>query len=93
MESHSASALSRKHVEITYEMERIELMFHNSTRNFLVMGGAGTGKSNLLRRLVENSRKRVEVLAFTGLAALQVGGNGARIRGLSRDLEGVGGML
>ena len=74
MESHSASALSRTHVEITCEMERIELLFRNSNRNFLVMGGAGTGKSNLLRRLVENSPKRVEVLAFTGLAALQVGG-------------------
>ena len=41
----------------------------------LVQGSAGTGKSMLLRRLFEGSANRhVEVLSFTGLAALLVGG-------------------
>lgn len=60
--------------ESTSEIERVELLFRKSNRNFLVLGSAGTGKSVLLRRLVQNSPKRVEVVAFTGLAALQTGG-------------------
>ena len=60
--------------ESTSEIERVEILFRKSNRNFLVLGSAGTGKSELLRRLVQNSPKRVEVVAFTGLAALQAGG-------------------
>ncbi|MCX6898100.1 MAG: AAA family ATPase [Verrucomicrobia bacterium] len=61
-------------LELTEEIRRVENIFHNTNRNFLVLGSAGTGKSFLLKRLVENSRKRLQVLSFTGLAALQVGG-------------------
>ncbi len=58
----------------TNEMRRVERLFHETRKCFVVLGGAGTGKSVLLRRLVETSHKRVEVLAPTGLAALLVGG-------------------
>jgi type II secretory pathway predicted ATPase ExeA len=61
-------------LESTPEIERVEFLFRKTQRNFLVLGSAGTGKSVLLRRLVEHSPKRVAVVAFTGLAALQAGG-------------------
>jgi ATP-dependent DNA helicase PIF1 len=60
--------------ELTDELRRAENIFHNTNRNFLVLGSAGTGKSFLLKRLVENAHKNLQVLSFTGLAALQVGG-------------------
>ncbi len=61
-------------LESTPEIERVDILFRKSNRNFLVLGSAGTGKSLLLRRLVADSPKRVMVAAFTGLAALQAGG-------------------
>jgi len=46
-----------------------------SNRNTLIMGQGGTGKSWLLRRLVKDSgRSAVAVIAFTGVAAINVGG-------------------
>ena len=60
--------------QLTDEIRRVENIFHNTNRNFLVLGSAGTGKSFLLKRIVEKSKKNVQVLAFTGLAALNVGG-------------------
>ncbi len=60
--------------QLTEEIRRAENVFHNTNRNFLVLGSAGTGKSFLLKRLVENAHKNLQVLSFTGLAALQVGG-------------------
>jgi GTPase SAR1 family protein len=60
--------------ESTSDIDRVGLLFRKSRRNFLVLGSAGTGKSLLLRQLVQNSPKRVEVVAPTGLAALQAGG-------------------
>lgn len=60
--------------ERTDEHRRVEDLFHRTKQNFLVLGSAGTGKSYLLRRLVETSRKKVVVLAYTGLAAIQAGG-------------------
>lgn len=60
--------------QLTEEIRRAENIFHNTSRNFLILGSAGTGKSLLLKRMVENSRKNLQVLSFTGLAAIQVGG-------------------
>src|SRR5947209_5478510 len=61
-------------MEVTSEIERVETLFHRTRENFLVLGSAGTGKSVLLRKLVEQSHKNVEVVAPTGLAALLAGG-------------------
>jgi len=61
-------------MEVTDEIERVETLFHRTTDNFLVLGSAGTGKSVLLRKLVEQSHKNVQVVAPTGLAALLAGG-------------------
>ncbi len=43
-------------------------------KNLFVTGRAGTGKSTLLRLFRQMTRKRVAVLAPTGIAALNVGG-------------------
>jgi ATP-dependent exoDNAse (exonuclease V) alpha subunit len=61
-------------MEVTSEIERVETLFHRTKENFLVLGSAGTGKSMLLRKLVEQSHKNVAVVAPTGLAALLAGG-------------------
>lgn len=46
-----------------------------STRdNLFITGKAGTGKSYLLNFFVRNTSKNVVVLAFTGVAAINVGG-------------------
>lgn len=58
----------------TPESDRVENLYRDTNRNFLVLGSAGTGKSLLLRRLVEGSRKNVMVVAPTGLAAVNAGG-------------------
>ncbi len=43
--------------------------------NLFLTGKAGTGKTTFLRRLVNESRKRIVVLAPTGVAAINAGGN------------------
>jgi ATP-dependent exoDNAse (exonuclease V) alpha subunit len=43
-------------------------------RNVFLTGMAGTGKSTLLRRFIEESPEKVDVTAPTGVAALNVGG-------------------
>lgn len=46
----------------------------NSNDHYFITGRAGTGKSTLLRLYRKASRKKIIVLAPTGVAALQVGG-------------------
>lgn len=46
----------------------------NSNDNFFITGKAGTGKSTFLHFLSQNSRKKVVVAAYTGIAAINVGG-------------------
>ncbi|MGC9042751.1 MAG: AAA family ATPase [Myxococcota bacterium] len=53
--------------------EAYHLMEHSSENLFLT-GRAGTGKSTLLKYFIENTKKNVVVLAPTGVAALNVGG-------------------
>lgn len=53
--------------EILYEIEQ-------STDAYFITGRAGTGKSTLLRQFCKTTRKKHVVLAPTGIAALNVGG-------------------
>ncbi|MDD5168848.1 MAG: AAA family ATPase [Syntrophales bacterium] len=53
--------------------EALELM-EDSRRHVFVTGRAGTGKSTLLTYFRRNSRKNIVVLAPTGVAAINVGG-------------------
>ncbi|MGL4596031.1 MAG: ATP-dependent DNA helicase [Bacteroidia bacterium] len=45
-----------------------------SSLSFFVTGKAGTGKSTFLRHLARTSRKKMVILAPTGVAAMNVGG-------------------
>lgn len=45
-----------------------------TNRSVFLTGKAGTGKSTLLKEFIENTQKRVVVLAPTGIAAVNVGG-------------------
>lgn len=51
----------------------LDLLEHGST-NLFITGRAGTGKSTLLHLFKKTTRKKVVVLAPTGVAALNVGG-------------------
>ena len=55
--------------EFNYALERMEAGAH-----LFITGRAGTGKSTLLQIFKRSSRKNVVVLAPTGVAALNVGG-------------------
>ena len=49
-------------------------LMENSNKNVFITGKAGTGKSTLLKYFRNNTKKRVVVLAPTGVAALNVRG-------------------
>ena len=62
------------HVKLGEEQRRIFDLLETSNENTFVTGKAGTGKSVLLQYFVKNTRKQVAVVAPTGVAALNVGG-------------------
>lgn len=45
-----------------------------SNQSFFISGKAGTGKSTFVRYFTQNTRKTVLLMAFTGIAAMNVGG-------------------
>jgi hypothetical protein len=48
---------------------------HNTSRSLFVTGRAGTGKTTFLRHIREAGRKKMAVLAPTGVAAINAGGS------------------
>lgn len=61
-------------VKLSDEQSKIFNLLETTNDNYYVTGKAGTGKSVLLQYFVENTGKRVVVVAPTGVAALNVGG-------------------
>jgi ATP-dependent exoDNAse (exonuclease V) alpha subunit len=61
-------------LELTDEFRRALDLLENSARNVFITGRAGTGKSTLLQHFRSKTRKNVVVLAPTGVAAVNVGG-------------------
>jgi ATP-dependent DNA helicase PIF1 len=57
--------------EFTDAFHRIE----NSDHHFYITGNAGTGKSTFLHYFKENTKKKIVVLAPTGIAAINIGGS------------------
>jgi ATP-dependent exoDNAse (exonuclease V) alpha subunit len=61
-------------VEINDDFRRVLGLLESNISSLYITGKAGTGKSTLLRYFVENTQKKVVVLAPTGIAAINVGG-------------------
>ncbi|GBD29748.1 ATP-dependent RecD-like DNA helicase [bacterium HR32] len=61
-------------LDLNREFRRALELLEGSRRHVLVTGRAGTGKSTLLRYFLQTTRKRAVVLAPTGVAAVNVGG-------------------
>ena len=49
-------------------------LIESTNQSIFLTGRAGTGKSTLLRHIIENTRKKTVVLASTGVAALNIKG-------------------
>jgi len=61
--------------EMTPELSRTFNLMENSKENLFITGKAGTGKSVLLQYFKDRTRKKIVVVAPTGVAALNVGGS------------------
>src|SRR5579862_646214 len=61
-------------IEITDEFQEALNLLERAQEHAFITGRAGTGKSTLLRHFMANTKRRVVVLAPTGLAAVNVGG-------------------
>jgi ATP-dependent exoDNAse (exonuclease V) alpha subunit len=61
-------------IEINEQFRKALDLLDNTTKNIFITGKAGTGKSTLLKYFREHTHKNIVVLAPTGVAALNVGG-------------------
>lgn len=61
-------------VVLSKEQQVILNKMEKSSENLFITGRPGTGKSELLKQFVKSTKKKVVVLAPTGVAALNVGG-------------------
>lgn len=61
-------------IDVVPEYEQTLALLRAGAPLILVTGGAGTGKSTLIRYLRARSKKRMAVVAPTGVAALNAGG-------------------
>src|SRR5690348_3147140 len=63
-------------IKITLTQEFLDATekLESTGRGAFITGKAGTGKSTLLKYFRSKSKKEIAVLAFTGLAAINVGG-------------------
>ncbi len=61
-------------ISLSSEQQKIFKLIEEGMANVYVTGKAGTGKSVLLQYFVNNTEKTVAIVAFTGVAALNVGG-------------------
>lgn len=61
-------------LELSSEQEKLFDLLENTDNHIFITGKAGTGKSVLLQYFKQKSSKRLVVVAPTGVAALNVGG-------------------
>ena len=62
---------------LTEEFREIIDLLKNTSDSVYITGKAGTGKSSLLQHFIKHTEKRYVVLAPTGIAALNIGGQTA----------------
>lgn len=63
-----------KKIEITPSFEKALHFLEDPSTSCFITGRAGTGKSTLLKYFIDQTKKNVAVLAPTGIAAVNVGG-------------------
>lgn len=66
--------LDKKPLELNADFKYALDILEKTNKSLFITGRAGTGKSTLLRLFRNTTRKKVVVLAPTGIAALNVGG-------------------
>lgn len=71
---HTFSKPKNKGIIITQEFQEIVDSIENTHESVFITGKAGTGKSTLLKYIKKRTKKKFVVLAPTGVAALNVGG-------------------
>ena len=59
---------------LTHKLELARLFIENTGKSLFLTGKAGTGKTTFLKRLKQDSPKRMVVVAPTGVAAINAGG-------------------
>jgi len=59
---------------LTDEFKEILDILNNTNESVFITGKAGTGKSSLLKHFIKKTKKKYVVVAPTGIAALNVGG-------------------
>ena len=65
---------STERIAQNHELGLARLFIEQTDTNVFLTGRAGTGKTTFLRRLREDSPKRMVVVAPTGVAAINAGG-------------------
>ena len=63
-----------KNIEINEQFRKTLDLLETTSKNAMVTGRAGTGKSTLLNLFVKDTHKDVVILAPTGVAAVNIGG-------------------
>lgn len=63
-----------ENIEISKEFEQVLELMENSWENLFITGNAGTGKTSLLKLFKQKTKKKVAILAPTGIAAINIGG-------------------
>ena len=61
-------------IDFNPEFQRALALMEDTQRNILITGRAGTGKSTLLTYFRDHTKKKVVILAPTGVAAVNVSG-------------------
>lgn len=69
-----SSKTTTENLEITEEFDKALNVLLHTDESIFITGKAGTGKSSLLRHFTNTTDKKYIVLAPTGIAALNVGG-------------------
>ncbi len=61
-------------IELSEEFQSTLSLFENYNNNFFLTGNAGTGKTTLLKQFRKQSKKKMVLLAPTGIAAFNLNG-------------------
>ncbi|HPD18603.1 MAG TPA: AAA family ATPase, partial [Candidatus Goldiibacteriota bacterium] len=61
-------------IEFNEQFNKALDVMENTSKNAFITGKAGTGKSTLLNYFKDTTKKQIVVLAPTGVAAVNIGG-------------------